>query len=93
MTSTDLANTTVADIVTLARVSRNTFYEHFASREDCSLVLYETISAQALHALSAAIEPGAIGGRKSARRCIAPEPAGQPAHAAQGPVCGRVRAR
>lgn len=56
--SRGLANTTVADIVTLARVSRRTFYEHFASREDCFLALYEAISAQALRVLSAAIEPG-----------------------------------
>jgi AcrR family transcriptional regulator len=56
--SRGLANTTVADVVTLARVSRRTFYEHFASREDCFLALYEAISAQALRVLAAAIEPG-----------------------------------
>ena len=28
-------NTTVADIVRLARTSRRTFYEHFASKEEC----------------------------------------------------------
>ncbi|NBS97405.1 MAG: TetR family transcriptional regulator, partial [Betaproteobacteria bacterium] len=29
------ANTTITDVVTLARVSRRTFYEHFGTREAC----------------------------------------------------------
>lgn len=52
-----LANTTVADVVTLARVSRRTFYEHFATREECFVALYEAISAQAFRVLAGAIEP------------------------------------
>ncbi|MDT0406846.1 TetR/AcrR family transcriptional regulator, partial [Streptomyces edwardsiae] len=32
-------NTTVADIVRRAKTSRRTFYEHFASREDCFVAL------------------------------------------------------
>lgn len=35
------ADTTVADIVARAGVSRTTFYEHFADREECFLAAYE----------------------------------------------------
>lgn len=36
------AATTVADVVARAGVSRRTFYEHFADREDCFLAAYDT---------------------------------------------------
>jgi AcrR family transcriptional regulator len=39
------ADTTVADIVRIARTSRRTFYEHFNDRADCFLALGEAISA------------------------------------------------
>lgn len=52
-----LAGTTVADVVTLARVSRRTFYEHFATREECFVALYEAISVQAFRVLAGAMEP------------------------------------
>jgi AcrR family transcriptional regulator len=51
------ADTTIADVVTAARVSRRTFYEHFESREACLIALYEAASAHALRELSAAIDP------------------------------------
>jgi AcrR family transcriptional regulator len=35
------AATTVADVVARAGVSRRTFYEHFADREDCFLAAYD----------------------------------------------------
>jgi AcrR family transcriptional regulator len=35
------AQTTVGDIVTEARLSRRTFYEHFADKEDCFLAAYD----------------------------------------------------
>ena len=35
------ANTVVADVVSRAGVSRKTFYEHFARKEDCFLAAYE----------------------------------------------------
>ncbi len=37
------ANTTVADIVARSRVSRRTFYETFANREDCLAAVLEDI--------------------------------------------------
>jgi AcrR family transcriptional regulator len=36
------AATTVADVVSRAGVSRRTFYEHFADKEDCFLAAYDT---------------------------------------------------
>jgi AcrR family transcriptional regulator len=35
------AATTISDIVAMAHVSKRTFYEHFAGKEDCLLALYE----------------------------------------------------
>jgi AcrR family transcriptional regulator len=51
------AELTIADIVKRARVSRRTFYEHFGSKEDCLLALYEAGSEQVLSAIEAAIAP------------------------------------
>ena len=40
------AATTIADVVRHARVSKRTFYEHFADKEACFLALYsETTDA------------------------------------------------
>jgi AcrR family transcriptional regulator len=52
------AETTIADIVRNAGVSRRTFYEHFSDKADCLIALYEAASAQALQVLRAAIDPG-----------------------------------
>jgi AcrR family transcriptional regulator len=51
------AATTIADLAAEARVSRRTFYEHFASKSDCLIALYEAASDQALEVLRAAIDP------------------------------------
>jgi AcrR family transcriptional regulator len=51
------ADATIADIVTVARVSRRTFYEHFATREACLIALYEAASGEALRVLAQAIDP------------------------------------
>lgn len=50
------ADLTIAEIVRRARVSKRTFYEHFATKEACLLALYESESARLLDALDAAIE-------------------------------------
>jgi AcrR family transcriptional regulator len=42
------AETTIADIARLARVSKRTFYEHFATKQDCLLALYVASSERAL---------------------------------------------
>lgn len=48
---------TIADIVREASVSRRTFYEHFATKADCLIALYETASRSALNVLRASIDP------------------------------------
>jgi AcrR family transcriptional regulator len=48
--------TTIADIVRHARVSKRTFYEHFADREQCFLACYSFASDIALHAVRQAAD-------------------------------------
>ena len=51
------ADTTIADIVREASVSRRTFYEHFQTKADCLVALYEAASRNALKVLRDAIDP------------------------------------
>lgn len=51
------ADTTIADIVREAAVSRRTFYEHFQTKADCLIALYEAASHNALKVLRDAIDP------------------------------------
>ena len=51
------AETTIADIVAEASVSRRTFYEHFSSKAECLVALYEAASHNALNVLRDAIDP------------------------------------
>ena len=51
------ADTTIADIVREASVSRRTFYEHFATKAECLIALYEAASHNALKVLRASIDP------------------------------------
>jgi AcrR family transcriptional regulator len=50
--------TTIADVVGAAGVSRRTFYEHFATKAECFIALYEAASRNTLSVLRAAIDPG-----------------------------------
>jgi AcrR family transcriptional regulator len=52
------ADTTIADVVREASVSRRTFYEHFATKAECLVALYEAASRNALKVLRQAIVPG-----------------------------------
>ncbi len=49
-------NTTVADIVRRAKTSRRTFYEHFASREECFVALLTTINAQHVREIATSVD-------------------------------------
>lgn len=40
------ASTTVRELVTLAGVSKSTFYDHFQSKEECFLVTFDSVVAQ-----------------------------------------------
>ena len=51
------ADCTIADIVREASVSRRTFYEHFQTKADCLIALYEASSRNALKVLRGAIDP------------------------------------
>ena len=51
------AETTIADIVREASVSRRTFYEHFSTKADCLVALYDAASRNALKVLREAIDP------------------------------------
>src|SRR3989344_4062753 len=51
------ADTTIADIVREAGVSRRTFYENFADKAECLTALYESASGNALAVLRGAINP------------------------------------
>lgn len=48
---------TIADIVREASVSRRTFYEHFQTKADCLIALYESASRNALRQLSTMLDP------------------------------------
>ena len=53
------ARTSVADVLRAARVSRETFYELFSSKEDCFMAAFEDIYARVLAAVAAPAEGGA----------------------------------
>lgn len=48
---------TVADVIKRAGVSRETFYEQFANKEDCFMAAYDEIVASLLKALGEEIPP------------------------------------
>ena len=48
--------TTVADVVRLARTSRRTFYEHFASKQDCYIALLRESNAEMISEIAAAVD-------------------------------------
>jgi AcrR family transcriptional regulator len=65
--ATGFGHVTVADVIRKARVSRKTFYEHFADKEECFLAAYDEIIAHLLHDTTAAYSaPGPWQGRVAA---------------------------
>ena len=57
VTRKGFADTTIADIVGEAGVSRRTFYEHFASKAECLIARYEAASHNTLKVLKESIDP------------------------------------
>ncbi len=49
--------TTVADVVRIARTSRRTFYEHFEDREACFLALFDATNDDTMEQIAAAVDP------------------------------------
>ncbi len=56
------AGTPVAEVLRRARVSRETFYEHFANREECFLAAYEASVALVMNSMEEAVAAGESGG-------------------------------
>jgi AcrR family transcriptional regulator len=50
-------DTTVADVVRIARTSRRNFYEHFVDRDACFLALFEATNDAMMDAIAAAVHP------------------------------------
>ncbi|MGH2908245.1 MAG: TetR/AcrR family transcriptional regulator [Solirubrobacteraceae bacterium] len=50
-------DTTVADVVRLARTSRRNFYEHFDDRDACFLALFDATNQEMLEEIEAAVAP------------------------------------
>ena len=72
---------TIADVVRVARVSKRTFYEHFADKEACFLALYAETSDELIDliATSAANAPGSWEARiGAAARAYFERVAGEP---------------
>lgn len=57
VTERGFRDTTVADIVRIARTSRRTFYEHFADREECFLAVLDLFADVVIDDIRAAIDP------------------------------------
>ncbi len=53
------ADTTVADVVRIARTSRRTFYEHFEDRAACFLALFDVTNKGVIAAIADAVDPSA----------------------------------
>jgi AcrR family transcriptional regulator len=52
-------DTTVADVVRLARTSRRNFYEHFDDRDGCFLALFDATNASLMAEIARAVDPQA----------------------------------
>ena len=64
------AETTIADVVREASVSRRTFYEQFGDKAECFIALYEAASHNVLQVLRDAIDP-AHGWEEQLERALA----------------------
>ncbi len=49
--------TTVADVVRIARTSRRSFYEHFEDRAACFLALFEEVNEETMAQIASAVHP------------------------------------
>jgi AcrR family transcriptional regulator len=50
-------DTTVADVVRIARTSRRNFYEHFADRDGCFLALFDATNDAMMREIADAVQP------------------------------------
>lgn len=59
LTRQSYADTTIADLVAQAHVSKRTFYEQFGSKDECLVALCETLSQQTLAVVAEGFDPQA----------------------------------
>ena len=64
------ARTAVADVIERAGVSRETFYEHFADKEDCFLAAYDTGVEALLEVMAEAVAGSRAGPEKRLDRVL-----------------------
>lgn len=57
ITEKGFRDTTVADVVRIARTSRRNFYQHFEDREACFLALFDAINDVMMREIAAAVHP------------------------------------
>ncbi|MGZ8776502.1 MAG: TetR/AcrR family transcriptional regulator, partial [Mycobacterium sp.] len=57
-------DTTVADIVRQARTSKRTFYDHFASKEECFIDLLRANMEAMIEGIRAAVDPESTPGEQ-----------------------------
>jgi len=75
------AATTITDVVRHARVSRRTFYEHFADKESCFLAAYDAVSDAVLEGIAgaageeASLQERIVASVRAYLRALAEEPA------------------
>src|SRR5580692_318125 len=50
-------DTTVADVVRIAKTSRRNFYEHFADRDACFLALFDATNDAMMRQIAGAVQP------------------------------------
>jgi AcrR family transcriptional regulator len=53
------AEVTVSDVVRHARTSRRTFYEHFASKQDCLIAVFKDSNERVIDRIAEAVDPHA----------------------------------
>jgi AcrR family transcriptional regulator len=53
------SESTIADVVRHARTSRRTFYEHFASKQECFIAVLREANAEMVRQIAAAVDPRA----------------------------------
>ena len=62
------ADTTLRELVSLAGVSKSTFYEHFESKQDCFLATFDDIVLEVGAARRRRLRPARRPAREDARR-------------------------
>ncbi|MFW5473437.1 TetR/AcrR family transcriptional regulator [Knoellia sp. CPCC 206450] len=95
-----LARTTVADVARIAGTSKRTFYEHFATKDEAFLALYDTRATRLVDAISAVvtdpaapIEEQVRGGVAAYLRFLAENPELARAHILESHALGELGLR